>query len=200
MFNRRSLHSTLIDAIIPGQGLWSHLLVVLSFSLLTALCAQISVPVPFSPVPITGQTFAVLLSGLLLGGRKAALSQALYLLEGMVGLPVFNPVGPPGLARLLGPTGGYLLSCPIAAWVVGCFAESGWSRSPLKIAISLVAGECVIYAVGLPWLAGVLRKSWLDALPIGLYPFLIGDAVKMAFIVLSLPAGWSMIGKNDRNR
>ncbi len=164
---------------------------VLGGSLLTALMAQIAIPLPFTPVPITGQTLAVLLVGAALGSRRGALSMAAYVLEGVLGLPVFAG-GTAGLARLLGPTGGYLVGFIAAAFVTGWLAERGWDRRLLTAALAMLAGNVVIYLFGLPWLArftgGFLGPK--GALVLGLLPFIPGDLVKLALAALLLPSAW----------
>src|SRR3989344_4977730 len=130
MSNRAA--AVLLDALLPRLTLAQNLRLVAGGSLLVALCAQVALPLPFSPVPVTGQTFAVLLLGATLGARRSAAALLLYLVEGAAGLPVFAPGGLPGVARLAGPTGGYLLAIPAAAFLVGLAAEQlprrWWTR------------------------------------------------------------------------
>ncbi len=162
-------------------------------SLLIALAAQVAVPLPFSPVPVTGQTFAVLLIGAAFGARLGAATVALYLAEGILGLPVFAPGGPVGPARLLGPTGGYLIGFVAAAYVVGALAERGWDRRLVTAALAMLAGEVVIYAFGLAGLARFLPPERL--LAAGLLPFIPGDLVKLALAALALPTAWRLVGR-----
>ena len=136
--------STLAEATVPRGGLLRDALLVVGFSLLTALCARIVIPLPFTPVPITGQTFAVLLTGAALGARRGAAAIVLYVLEGLAGLPVFAG-GASGLARLLGPTGGYLLGFIAAAYLTGTLAERGWDRTVRWAAAAMAAGNVVVY-------------------------------------------------------
>ncbi len=163
---------------------------VLFGSWLIAIAAQIAIPLPFSPVPITGQTFAVLLVGALLGGRLAALSGMAYLAQGIAGLPVFA-AGTSGLSRLLGPTGGYLIGFVIAAWLVGTLAERGWTLKIGSTLLAMLFGNVVIYLCGLPYLALFLGPE--KALTAGLYPFLIGDVIKILLATLALPLGWKVV-------
>lgn len=149
--NATLTHRPLADALVPGQGLLRNAGLVLAFSALTALSAQIKFYLPFTPVPITGQTFAVLLTGVVLGPRLGALSLLAYLAEGAMGLPVFANFGA-GPAVLAGPTGGYLAGMPLAAWLVGQLTLRGWDRSPLRLAATMALGNAVIYALGLTWL------------------------------------------------
>jgi len=163
----------------------------LAFSLLTALSAQAVIPLPFTPVPITGQTFAVLLTGALLGPRLGAMTLALYLLEGGMGLPVFAH-GAAGAARLLGPTGGYLLSYPFAAALVGGLATRGWDRRPLTMLAAMLLGSLVVFALGAGWLAHFVGPA--HAFTGGVLPFLPGDMVKALLAAGLVPLGWKWIG------
>lgn len=167
---------------------------VLTASALVALAAQFTVWLPFTRVPITGQTFAVLLVGATLGSRRGALAMAVYLAEGAMGLPVFAHGGLVGLAALLGPTGGYLWSFPLAAWVVGRMAESGWDRRPVTAGLAMLAGNAVIYLVGLPWLA-FFFAGWEQVLVVGFLPYALGDLAKIVLAAVSLPAAWAVIGR-----
>lgn len=168
---------------------------VLLGSALVALSAQVVVPLPFTPVPITGQTFGVLFVGALLGSRRGALALAAYLLEGAAGLPVFAGGGST-VAWLAGPTAGYLWSYPLAAWLTGRLAERGWDRRPATAAVALGAGNAVIYAVGLPWLAFFV--GFERVLAAGLLPFLPGDLVKIAVAAGALAGAWRLVGPERR--
>jgi len=182
---------TLTAALIPEKGLLRNAALVVVFSLFTALAAQVSIPLPFTPVPITGQTFAVLLTGALLGSRLGAASLTLYLAEGAAGLPVFA-LGRSGLTTLLGPTGGYLFAFPAAAFTVGWLAERGWDRRVFTTALAMLVGNLVIYAGGVPWLAHFVG-GWSKAVTLGMLPFLPGDALKLVLAVVLLPAGWRIV-------
>jgi biotin transport system substrate-specific component len=174
----------------PASVVWQVGL-ALAGSALIALAAQVAVPLPFSPVPVTAQTFAVLLVAGTLGARLGAVSVALYVLEGLVGIPVFAG-GASGIARLAGPTGGYLVGFVAAALVVGALVERGWGRRVWTCALAMLAGEVVIYAFGLAWLARFpLPVGLLEA---GLFPFLAGDAYKLVAAALALPVGWRIRG------
>ncbi len=147
---------------------------IFSFSILMGLLARLSVPLPFTPVPVSGQTLGVLLAGLLLGPQRAALAMLLYLGEGALGLPVFSPTGPGGLAQLLGPTGGFLMSYPLAAFVVGYLA------SRLRLAtVALLAGEVVIFTFGALWLALILGQGGQGVLMMAVWPFIPGELLKV---------------------
>ncbi len=159
-------------------------------SLFVALTAQVAIPLPFSPVPITGQTLAVLLTGVLLGSRRAGLSISLYLLQGAAGLPVFAG-GKAGIAHLLGPTGGYLLGFVPAAMLAGWLAEKGWDRRFGTAFTAVLLGNVVIYIFGLPWLAyfvGIER-----VLVAGCLPFIPGDLMKALLAMMMLPMGWRLL-------
>lgn len=164
---------------------------VTAFSLLTALTAQVAIPLPGTPVPITGQTFGVLLTGALLGPRLGVLSLLLYLAEGAAGLPFFLG-GTSGLAHIAGPTGGYLLSYPLAAGLVGWLAARGWDRRPLTMLAAMLLGSVVIYAFGAGYLAHFIGAS--KAFAGGVLPFLPGDALKALLAAGLLPAGWKLLG------
>jgi biotin transport system substrate-specific component len=186
---------TLADALYPATTLQRLIALVLAFSVLNALAAQIAIPLPFTPVPITMQTFAVLLTGLLLGGRLGLLALLTYLAEGLSGLPVFA-AGRAGPAVLAGPTAGYLLAFPLASLVVGWLAERGWDRRPGTTALAMVLGNLVIYVGGVGWLAVLLGPE--RAFTAGLLPFLPGDLLKLLLATALLPIGWSLIGPRPR--
>ena len=199
----RTSEGMLLNVLLPRVSLWQNILLVVAGSLLVALCAQISLPLPFTPVPVTGQTFAVLLLGATYGARRSAAALGLYLAEGAAGLPVFAPGGLPGLARLLGPTGGYLLAYPAAAFLLGWLVERwpearrrgwwGWLGAVL-------AAEAVIFAAGTAWLKLVTQISWTEAVRLGLLPFLPGEVVKVALLAACLPASWWAVEGGHRRR
>ncbi len=163
--------------------------IVIAASFFVALCARVSVPLPFTPVPLTLQNFAVLGVGLLLGSRRGFAALALYLLEGAIGLPVFSPslVLGVGIARLLGPTGGFLLAYPLVAFVAGYIYEHT-SRRFVWAAVAAVAAELVLFASGLGWLA-VLTHSVSLALKFGLYWFVFAEVIKV-LMAASVAARW----------
>jgi biotin transport system substrate-specific component len=150
---------------------------IIGASFLVALCARVTIPVPFTPVPLTLQNFGVLLVGLTLGSRRGFAALALYLVEGASGLPVFNPAGPGGLLQLLGPTGGYLLAYPAVAALAGLIAERG-KKSFARLAAASFLGEIVLFAGGLAWLF-VLTHSFKLAVQYGLYWFFFAEIVKV---------------------
>ncbi len=185
-------YPTLVEALWPHAGAKRRLLLLLSASLLVALAARVTIPLPFSPVPITGQTFAVLLVGALLGRRMGALAMLAYLAEGAAGLPVFAG-GVGGPAVLVGPTAGYLYGFVAAALVVGWLCERGWDRRPVTAALAMLAGNAVIYLFGLPWLALFIGPE--RVLAAGLLPFIPGDLLKLLLATLALPAGWRLLAR-----
>ncbi len=167
---------------------------VVAGSLLVAASARIAMPLPFTPVPVSMQSFAVLLVGALLGPRRGAASLALYLGQGAVGLPVF--VGGGGLHMLLGPTGGYLFAFVPAAGLVGLLARRGWDRGFLGTAVAMSFGSGLILVAGTAWLA-VMLGSVEVALVQGLLPFLPGAVFKIALAAAVLPAGWWWLSRFD---
>jgi biotin transport system substrate-specific component len=166
---------------------------ILAFSLVIALSAQIAFPIPFSPVPITMQTLTVLLTGMLLGSRLGTLTLLAYLAEGIAGLPVFA-FGTSGIAVLFGPTGGYLIGFVAAAGLVGFLAERGWDRRRVTTFLAMIGGNLAIYACGAGWL-GFYLSSLSEAIMVGVLPFLIGDAMKIALAVILLPGAWALLPK-----
>ena len=207
MLNART---TLAQRLLPRAGVLerplvrSSLLAVAGTALL-ALCARISFPIPTTPVPITMQTFAVLLLGALYGPRLGALTMLLYLAEGLAGLPVFaggrsawSPSSVPILPVIVGPTAGYLLSWPLAALLVGALAARGWDRRVVSALPAMLLGNLVILLCGFLWLAAA---TWAlkGAVSIGallatsVLPFLPGDAIKLLLAALALPGGWALL-------
>jgi biotin transport system substrate-specific component len=169
-----------------GEGILWDAARVTAANLLLVLCAWIALPLPWTPVPITGQTFGVMLVAVLLGSRRGAVVLALYLLEGLAGLPVFQPFGLPGAARLTGPTAGYLLAYPAAAFLTGWLVERSARASSLRLASALVAGEAVTFAGGCAWLATGFGMGFSGALAAGLLPFVPGELIKMALVVVAV--------------
>jgi biotin transport system substrate-specific component len=172
---------------------------VIAFSLLTALSAQVVIPLPFTPVPITGVTFGVLLTGALLGSRLGAITMIVYLLEGASGLPFFRS-GNGGLHYLLlTPTAGYLLSYPAAAFLTGLLAERGWDKKFLTAAVAMALGSVVIFTSGWAWLA-VVTGSARYAFFAGVAPFILGDIIKIALAAAALPSAWKFLRMNSANK
>ncbi len=177
-------------AVLPRTTVVTAALVV-GFALLTALSAQIVIPLPFTPVPITGQTFAVLLSGAALGAGAGAASQGLYVLLGAVGLP-FYAGGASGWTVVTGATGGYLVGFIVAAWVVGVLAEMRQDRLVATAIPAFLVGNVIIHLFGVPWLARSLEVDWVEAASLGSVPFIPGDLVKVALAGLLLPLAWKL--------
>lgn len=180
---------------------WARgLALIVAFSLLTALSAQVVIYLPWTPVPITGQTFAVLLTGALLGSRMGALAMILYLVEGASGLPFFRS-GQGGFHYLLlSPTAGYLFSYPLAAFVTGWLAERGWDKSYMRAAAAMLAGSCIILLCGWSYLALLYAPTTLDAFRVGVAPFLLGDVIKIALAAAVLPSGWALLRRVGKMR
>lgn len=167
-----------------------------SLGVLTAAGAYVIIPLPFSPVPITGQTFFVLLAGLLLGARWGATAMVTYLIIGSAGFPVFSG-GSGGIGILFGPTGGYLIGFVFAALIVGYIAQHAVGKAPKYrrglFVVGMIVGSTVIYAVGVPWLALVADMTLTKAMVLGLFPFVLGDVVKAAAAVLVAESLWSTV-------
>jgi biotin transport system substrate-specific component len=178
LLNQKSVSNRVINVIL-----------ILGTSWLIAISAQISIYLPFSPVPITGQTLIILLAGLVLGKNRGTAAVAIYLLQGASGLPFFAG-GKSGLATLFGPTGGYLFGFLAAVYIVGMLSELRFKQSLFQAATALVIGNTIIYIFGLVWLARFIGES--QALQLGLYPFLAGDLLKISLGVV-LVGGSSVI-------
>jgi biotin transport system substrate-specific component len=153
--------------------------IIVAASLFVAVCARFSFPIPGTPVPLSLQNFAVLLVGLSLGSRRGFTALALYLAEGAAGLPVFSPIGAPGILRFAGPTAGYLIAYPFVAVVAGYIFERG-KRTFLRAASAAIAGELLLFAVGISWLY-VLTHSVSRAIAFGLYWFIFAEILKIMF-------------------
>lgn len=171
---------------------------VIFVTVLTAAAAQLSFPLPFTPVPFTIQPMIVLIGAAALGSRLGALSQILYLMLGIAGLPVFafSPELPQGFARILGPTGGYLMAYPIAAFVTGWLAEVGMDRRYGTSILAMTAGLSLIFAGGVLWLTNTVGLS--AALATGLYPFIVVDVIKVVAAGLVLPSAWKFLRVGER--
>lgn len=182
---------------VLGRSLPLDIVLVAAGAALTALLAQIAVPL--YPVPITGQTLAVLLVGATLGAARGALSLALYAVLGIVGLPVFSDYGS-GVHVILGPTGGYIVGFIVSAGLVGWLSERAWERQILKALATFAAGTLVVFAVGLPWLAVALGLDLMQTLNGGLFPFLIGGAIKALIAAGLLPLAWWGADRLEKRR
>jgi len=198
----------LADRIYPTEGLAADVVRIAAANILLVLCAHIVLPLPWTPVPITGQTFGVLLVAVLLGARRSALTLGLYLLEGVAGFPVFQPLGLPGPARFLGPTAGYLLAYAPAAFITGWIVQRGAvplriyfriESNVVKVLFALIAGELIIFGGGCAWLASVMHFGWMNSLRLGALPFLPGEVIKMALIMIAV-SGVELARTKNRNR
>jgi len=200
-----SPNSTLVDYLVPSRtsrsiNLLRDVLLVVGFSLFTGLCAQVSFYIPITPVPVTLQTLAVLLTGATLGSRRGGLAMLVYLSEGAIGLPVFAG-GSGGFTYLLGFTGGYLWSFPVAAFVTGLLCEQRLDRKFLTSALAMLPGSLIIYTIGAPWLAivgiptphGIFHPNLLQAFILGMLPFIPGDLFKLAIAAIFLPIAWALV-------
>jgi len=163
---------------VPGLALPYQVMLVVSGSLLVALAARVSLPLPFTPVPLTLSNFAVLLVGLLLGRRAGFAALTLYLAEGAAGLPVFSPLGPGGIAQLLGPTGGYLMAYPVVAYVAGWLAERDRTSFARRV-LAASAAEVLLFAAGVGWLMVLFHVPFAQAAQFGLYPFFFAEVMKV---------------------
>ncbi|NOK59686.1 MAG: Biotin transporter BioY [Chloroflexi bacterium AL-W] len=209
-------HTTLAQRLLPQTGILQQSqvrngLLVLAGTMFMALCAQISIPLPFTPVPITMQTFGVLIIGALFGPRLGAITMVVYLLEGLAGLPVFTQgrsawsPSSIGVPVIIGPTAGYLFSYPIAAALVGTLATRGWDRSVMSAVPAMLLGNLVILACGFIWFAaanyliGDAVSLWA-LFQLAILPFLAGDALKIALAALALPGGWALLHSIKKDR
>jgi len=165
---------------------------------LTAAAAQFTSPLPFTAVPFTLAPLAVMLTGAALGSRLGFLAQVMYIMAGVVGLQVFAPsiTLPPGAARLIGPTGGYLLAYPVAAFVTGWLAERGWDRRYLTSFASMLVGLCVIFIGGVSWLSMLPGQTLQTAIAGGFLPYIGVDIVKAAVAAGLLPVAWRLLAKS----
>jgi biotin transport system substrate-specific component len=191
---------TIGDFLVPirvGERMGSrfrHIALIGIGTLLIIATTRISIPLPFTPVPITGQTFGVLLVGGALGFRRGLASIALYILIGSIGLPVFAE-SKGGISIVLGATGGYIVGFLIAGSLVGRLAELGWDRNIVGALGAMAIGNVVIYVVGVPWLMAVAHFDLPTGIAKGLTPFLIGDAIKLILAAAAFQVGWWVIGR-----
>ena len=200
------MHATLLDAITTRADSRYRIAeqagAVVFVTILTAIASQISVPLPFTPVPFTFQPMVVLVGAAALGARLGMSSQILYLALGLAGLPVFaaSPVLPQGAARLLGPTGGYLMAYPFAAFAAGWLAERGFDRRYLTAVAAMVAGLAIVFAGGVSWLALAVQpaRGFSGALATGFVPFIVPDLLKLLVAAAAMPGLWWITGTRGR--
>jgi biotin transport system substrate-specific component len=185
--------STIADVYKPDQkvrGLIYDAIIVVCGSLLVAFSAQLKFYLPLSPVPVTAQTFVVLVLGILLGSRRGVLTMLAYLAEGAFGLPVF--AGGIGLAAILGPTGGYLLGFIVSAYVIGLLAEMGWDRKIVTTIAAMIIADAILLTFGFAWLA--ILTNVKTAFITGIVSFIPGDIFKVMLAAMVLPGLWKLIG------
>src|SRR5512132_2322593 len=185
---------TLIGAALAPLDWTRSVSLVVAFSLLTALAAQFVIPT--GPIPITGSTFAVLLTGALLGSRLGAMAMIIYLIEGVSGLPFFT-LGHSGMAHLFGPTGGYLVAFPAAAFITGAFAENGWDKRFSTAVVAMAVASIVILLSGLAWFSVLMHTSPLVAFQVTVLKFIPGDIIKILLAAAAVPAGWSLLKRKS---
>jgi biotin transport system substrate-specific component len=176
-----------------GVSYWvQQAALVVGASLFVALCAHLTVPLPFTPIPLTLQNFGVLLVGVSLGSKRGFAALALYLAEGASGMPVFNPLGPGGVAQLLGLTGGFLLAYPLVAFIAGYVAEHG-KQTFARVATGCFLAEIVLFASGIGWLA-IHTHSVSQAMKFGFYWFIFAEVIKI-MMAAGAATGWHRVGK-----
>ncbi|MFN8125670.1 MAG: biotin transporter BioY [Candidatus Nanopelagicales bacterium] len=166
-------------------------LLIIGAACFVGLAAQISIPLPFTPVPLTAQTFAVLLAGAALGSIRGILSMLLYAVVGLIGVPWFAE-GSSGFSM---PSFGYIVGFIAGAGLVGWLAERGWTRTPIDMALAMVLGNVVVYAIGVPWLKVAMGTTWAGAVQMGMTPFLIGDGLKIALAAGIFPLVWRTLSR-----
>lgn len=177
-------------ALAPLDSVRSAGLVIV-FSLFIAASAQFSIHI--GPIPITGQSFAVLLTGALLGSRLGAIAVIAYLIEGAVGLPFFAPGGAPGILRFFGPTAGYLIAFPAAAFITGAFAENGWDKRYPTAVAAMAVGSAIILLGGWGFYSILTNTPPVAAFKLAVLPYLAGDIIKIALGAAVLPTGWALL-------
>lgn len=188
-----TLRRRVLADLVPAFAVRDAILVV-SYAILVGLLAQLVIPLPFTPVPITGQTFGVLLGGMALGSRRALAGMVLYVAAGLVGVPWFAG-GEHGFGVLSLPSFGYLIGFVVAAGLLGRLAEAGFDRKPHWTLLAMVAGNAIIYFFGVTWLWNTLHVDFPTAIAYGLTPFLLGDAVKAVLAAGLLPGAWKLVRK-----
>jgi biotin transport system substrate-specific component len=183
---------TLMEAVLAPLDSTRSAGLVIVFSLFIAACAQFAIHI--GPIPITGQTFAVLLTGALLGSRLGAAAVIAYLIEGAIGLPFFAEGGA-GIVRFLGPTGGYLVAFPAAAFITGAFSEHGWDKHYATAVAAMAIGSAIIFLGGWAWYSVLTNTPPIAAFKLAVWPFLAGDGIKIALAAGVLPTGWALLKK-----
>jgi biotin transport system substrate-specific component len=189
--------ATLRNAILPRTGLLTDALLIAGGAGLIAASAQVSFKLPFTPVPITGQTFSVLLVGAALGTMRGGASAFLYVLAGLL-FPIYAPHTGYGWSTITSASGGYLVSYPFVAALTGWLAERRWDRKFSSAVGAMLTGNVVIYLFGLPWLAVVLNTNLEKTFELGIYPFVPGDTFKLYLAAAALPGAWKLVGAAKR--
>jgi biotin transport system substrate-specific component len=189
--------ATLREAVVPRTDLLTDAVLVLAGTGLVAGAAQISIKLPFTPVPITGQTFAVVLVGASLGAIRGTVSLMLYLWLGVAGAPIYAHHDH-GWAVVTGASGGYIVGFVIAAAITGYLAERNWDRQLGPAIAAMLTGNVIIYLIGLPWLAVVLNTNLEKTLEYGLYPFVPGDVFKLYLAAALLPGAWRLVERASK--
>jgi biotin transport system substrate-specific component len=186
--------ATLRLAVLPRAGLATDALLVVGGTAFVALAAQVSIKLGFTPVPLTGQTFAVLLTGAALGSTRGALSLLLYLAVGIAGVPVYAD-HQHGWSVFSGATGGYIVGFVVAAALTGWLAERSWDKRFSSSVGAMLSGSVVIYICGVAWLHHFLGVNWSTTLNDGLYPFVPGDMLKLYLAAAALPGAWRLVDR-----
>ena len=179
--------------LLPGEAV-RDLVLILSAAAFVGAAAQFSIPVPGSPVPVTGSTFAVLLSGAALGWQRGLAAMVLFMAAGSAGVPWFANGG----SGFGGPAFGYIIGYVLAAGAVGFLAQRGFDRTPSRTIAAMLLGTLIIYAIGVPWLMDNTGGSFVDTLDIGVRPFLLGDLLKVLLAAALLPAAWKLVQRRSR--
>lgn len=185
---------TLRAALLPRTSVLTDILLVAGGAVFIALVAQVAFYLPWTPVPVTGLTFGVLVTGAALGLVRGLAATAIYVLAGMAGLPVYAD-GAHGMAVLLGVTGGYLVGSVLAAALIGFLAEKAWDRKVVSAVPAMLLGELVLFTIGVGWLMVVLGVGLGEGLALGFVPFVLGEGVKLMAAGLLLPGAWTLVAR-----
>lgn len=189
-----TIPSRVLTGVVLPRSTSITIALVVGFALVTAASAQLAIPLPFTEVPLSGQTFGMILAGAALGSTAGAASQLLYLMLGAVGLP-FYAGGTSGWEVVRGATGGYIVGFIVGAWVIGRLAERKRDRKVKTAIPAILFGSAMVYAIGVPWLAVVTGRSLPEAISAGMAPFIVGDLLKVVAAGLLLPATWRLVGR-----
>ena len=187
MYSTTLSQKTIVDAVIPGEGALRDTMLIAGGVALTAVCAQVTIP--WQPVPFTLSTLSVMLCGLSLGVKRGVLSQLLYVLLGVAGVPVFAH-GASGMQAIAGMTGGYILAYAVVAAVLGWMAQNGWTKNVWKTAAAMAIGAAIVLSCGAAWLSAFI--GWQAAVKGGVVPFVIPEILKAVVVIMALPAAWQL--------